>query len=287
MRRVRSRRHQVEHDDVHRWLVSYADYMTLLFALFVVLYAMAMVNEKQFESVTDSLGRVFQADKDKPKNLGHGDDILSVNTSNTSEILYGNKVLDATGPELVDSDINLSNVSDNEIGTNLSSIQSELHTALYDLVESGFARLQIDGDWLEIELNSGFLFPSGSSSATNAAKEVMAVIYGVVGKTSNFIRIRGYTDNQPISNEFFSSNWELSVYRATAILRILESLNTSPARMAIEAYGEYYPIADNSSVEGRAKNRRVVIAISKYGLESENLLKISEAEKLKEKVESN
>jgi len=260
--------------------------MTLLFALFVVLYAMAMVNEKQFESVTDSIGRVFQADKDKTKNLGHGDDILSVNTSNTSEILYGNKVLDATGPELVDNDINLSNVSDSEIGTNLASIQAELHTALYDLVESGFAQLQIDGDWLEIELNSGFLFPSGSSSATNAAKDVMAVIYGVVGKNSNFIRIRGYTDNQPISNEFFSSNWELSVYRATAILRILESLNTSPARMAIEAYGEYYPIADNASVEGRAKNRRVVIAISKYGLENENLLRISEAEKLKEKIES-
>jgi chemotaxis protein MotB len=284
MRRVRGRRHQVEHDDVNRWLVSYADYMTLLFALFVVLYAMAMVNEKQFESVTDSIGRVFQADKDKPKNLGHGDDILSVNTSNTSDILYGNKVLDATGPELVDSNIDLSNVSDSEIGTNLASIQSELHTALYDLVESGFAQLQIDGDWLEIELNSGLLFPSGSSSATNAAKELMAVIYEVIGKTSNFIRIRGYTDNQPISNEFFTSNWELSVFRATAILRILETLNTSPARMAIEAYGEYYPIADNNSAEGRAKNRRVVIAISKYGLENENLLRISEAEKLKESL---
>jgi len=285
MRRVRSRRHQVEHDDVNRWLVSYADYMTLLFALFVVLYAMAMINEKQFESVTDSIGRVFQADKEQTKNLGHGDDILSVNTSNTSEILYGNKVLDAAGPELVDSDIDLSNVSDSEIGTNLASIQTELHTALYDLVESGFARLQIDGDWLEIELNSGLLFPSGSSSATNTAKGLMTEIYNVVGKTSNFIRIRGYTDNQPISNEFFTSNWELSVFRATAILRILESLNTSPARMAIEAYGEYYPIADNSTQEGRAMNRRVVIAISKYGLENDNLLNISEAEKLKEKLD--
>jgi chemotaxis protein MotB len=218
MRRVRGRRHQVEQDDVNRWLVSYADYMTLLFALFVVLYAMAMVNEKQFESVTDSIGRVFQADKDKTKNRGHGDDILSVNTSNTSEILYGNHVLDATGPELVDKNVNLSNVSDSEIGTNLASIQSELYTALYDLVESGLAQLQIDGDWLEIELNSGLLFPSGSSSATNTARELMSVIYEVVGKTSNFIRIRGYTDNQPISNEFFSSNWELSVFRATAIL---------------------------------------------------------------------
>ncbi|MFT5755315.1 MAG: chemotaxis protein MotB [Alteromonadaceae bacterium] len=287
MRRVRGRRHQVEQDDVNRWLVSYADYMTLLFALFVVLYAMAMVNEKQFESVTDSIGRVFQADKDKTKNRGHGDDILSVNTSNTSEILYGNHVLDATGPELVDKNVNLSNVSDSEIGTNLASIQSELYTALYDLVESGLAQLQIDGDWLEIELNSGLLFPSGSSSATNTARELMSVIYEVVGKTSNFIRIRGYTDNQPISNEFFSSNWELSVFRATAILRILEELNTSPARMAIEAYGEYYPIADNNSEEGRAKNRRVVIAISKYGLENENLLKISEAEKLKESLNKN
>ena len=143
------------------------------------------------------------------------------------------------------------------------------------MVESGYAQLQIDGDWLEIELNSGLLFPSGSSSPTNAAKDILSVIYQVIADSSNYIRVRGYTDNQVIATEIFSSNWELSVFRATAILRVLEELTLNPARMAIEGYGQYYPNADNNTATGRAKNRRVVIAISKYGLEKANLLALS------------
>lgn len=272
MNRLHRRRHTVEHDNVHRWLVSYADYMTLLFALFVVLYAMAMVNEEPFETITESFGMVFQASKEKTKNSGHGDDILMVNTSKTNKNLYGNGLLDVAGSELLEREQSLSNISDAQVGSNLTSLEEELHTALYELVEAGYAQLQIDGDWLEIELNSGLLFPSGSSSATNSAKNILAVIYDVIGKASNFVRIRGYTDNQAIDNEVFSSNWELSVYRATAILRLLERLNLDPARMAIEGYGQYYPNADNTTKEGRAQNRRVVIAISKFGLEKSNLL---------------
>jgi chemotaxis protein MotB len=272
MNRLRARRHSVENDNVERWLVSYADYMTLLFALFVVLYAMAMVNEEPFETATESIGRVFQANEEQPKNRGHGDDILPVNSSKTNKRLFGNGILDAAGPELVEGEITLSNVSDEQVGTTLTSLEKELHEALYELVESGYAQLQIDGDWLEIELNSGLLFPSGSASPTNAARDILTVINNIIASTSNYIRVRGYTDNQPIATEFFSSNWELSVFRATAILRVLENLNLNPARMAIEGYGEYYPNADNKTATGRSKNRRVVIAISKYGLEKANLL---------------
>ena len=272
MNRLRGRRHEVEHDNVHRWLVSYADYMTLLFALFVVLYAMAMVNEEPFETITESIGRVFQADKDKPKNRGHGDDILPVNSSKTNKRLHGNGILEIAGPEIVEGEPVLSNVSDSQVGTSLTSLEEELHTALYDVIESGYAQLQIDGDWLEIELNSALLFPSGSASPTNSAKEILTVIYEVIGQSSNFIRVRGYTDNQPISTEVFSSNWELSVFRATEILKLLEELQLNPARMAIEGYGQYYPSGNNLTSEGRAQNRKVVIAISKYGLEKSNLL---------------
>lgn len=272
MNRLRSRRHSVENDNVERWLVSYADYMTLLFALFVVLYAMAMIKEKPFETVTESIGRVFQANEELPKNRGHGDDILPVNSSKTNKRLYGNDILDVAGPEILEGEAMLSNVSDEQVGTNLTSLETELHTALYELIESGFAQLQVDGDWLEIELNSGLLFASGSASPTNAAQEILTVIYQVIGSTTNYIRVRGYTDNQPIDTEIFPSNWELSVSRATAILRVLESLELTPARMAIEGYGQYYPNADNTTSTGRAKNRRVVIAISKYGLEKSNLL---------------
>lgn len=271
MNRLRKRRHYVEQENVHRWLVSYADYMTLLFALFVVLYAMAMVNEKPFETITESVGRVFQANDTQPKNRGHGDDILNV-SSKANKRLYGSSILDVAGPQLLEGEQSLSNISNAQVGTNLTSLEEELHTALYELVESGYAQLQVDGDWLEIELNSGLLFPSGSSSTTNSATNILAVIYDVLDEVTNFIRVRGYTDNQAISTEIFSSNWELSVYRATAILKVLETLGMNPARMAIEGYGQYYPSADNATAQGRAKNRKVVVAISKYGLEKSNLL---------------
>lgn len=292
MRRLNVKRHDVEHDDVHRWLVSYADYMTLLFALFVVLYAMAMVHEEPFETVTESIGRVFQADDEETKNKGQGDDILQVNTTKSNKRLYGDGIIENKGPELVEGDPVLSNVSDSEVGTNLTSLEDELHTALYDLVESGYAQLQIDGDWLEIELNSGLLFPSGSSSPTNSAEAILSVISDTISDVSNFIRVRGYTDNQPINNEIFSSNWELSVFRATSILRILETQNIMPERMAIEGYGQYYPSADNATAAGRAQNRKVVIAISKYGLDQESLLdaptiSVKDVEAIKEVVDSN
>ena len=272
MSRLRKRRNDVEHDDIHRWLVSYADYMTLMFALFVVLYAMAMVNEEPFESITESFGHVFQAYEDERKNLGHGDSVLMVNTKKTNKQLYGDGILEVAGPELLDNEKNLSNISDAEVGSNLTSLEEDLHEALYELVESGYAQLQVDGDWLEIELNSGLLFPSGSSSVTNSAEAILAVIYDVIGQATNFIRVRGYTDNQAIDNEIFSSNWELSVFRATAILRVLEKLGLNPAQMAIEGYGQYYPSSENLTAQGRARNRKVVVAISKYGIEKANLL---------------
>ncbi len=285
MNRLRKRRHAVEHDNIHRWLISYADYMTLMFALFVVLYAMAMVNEKPFESITESVGKVFQANSEESKNRGHGESILMVNTSKTTKDLYGDGLKEISGPALFDNETNLSNISDAQVGSNLSSLEEELNSALYDLVESGFAQLQIDGEWLEVELNSGLLFPSGSSSTTKSAQAILAVIYDVIGQSNNFIRVRGYTDNQTINNEIYSSNWELSIFRATAILRGLEGLGLNPARMAIEGYGEYYPSADNSTAEGRARNRKVVIAISKYGLEKEDLIPTATIDK--EDVEKN
>lgn len=271
MNRLRKRRHEIEPENVNRWLVSYADYMTLLFALFVVLYAMAMVNEKPFDVISESFGSLFQPSDISNVNSGSNDDILLVSTNKNKQILYGNSLLDVAGPELFDNEKELSNIANVQVGSNLELLKGELNTSLYKVVESGYAKLIIDGDWLEIELNSALLFPSGSSSTTNSAKDILTQIYQVIKQSHNYIRIRGYTDNQVINTEVFPSNWELSVYRATAILRLLEDFGVVSARMAIEGYGEYYPSVSNNTVEGRIENRRVVIAISKFGIAKSQL----------------
>ncbi len=291
MRRYHESRHDVAQDNVHRWLISYADYMTLLFALFVVLYAMAIIHEEPFETMTDSIGRVFQSDQEQTKNRGQGEDILPVNSSRSETRLYGDGILEEAGPELTDGENELSNIEKSEVGTNLESLEEELHTALYELVESGYAELEIDGDWLEIELSSGLLFPSGSASATNNAEAILSVITPIIKDVTNYLRVRGYTDNQPINTEVFESNWELSVARAVAILRLLEEQEIVPARMAIEGYGQYSPKVDNNSAQGLLQNRRVVIAISKYGLERENVIdtpsiSVKDIELIKQEVDS-
>ncbi len=270
MRRYRRYAEEPEHSNADRWLVSYADYMTLMFAFFVVLYALAIFDEEEFQVFSDSLEQVFDKSSNKQEQKGTGitgEGILLKNSVQTEFELYGNSIIDEEkGPELVDGFGELTNLKQKKLGSPLDSLEQDLKTALFEELESGQAKLELNKDWLEIEMNSGLLFGSGSAVPTAQAKHVVSRVFTIIGNIENYIRVRGYTDNQPINNEVFSSNWQLSVARATEMLIALENEGINPARMAIEGYGEYAPFADNNSVAGRAENRKVVIALSKYGL---------------------
>lgn len=264
MYRHKQKHSQVEPEQLDRWLVSYADYMTLMFALFVVLYAMAIVKEEQYSVLADSLTRMFE----KPEQSGTGvpgQSVLTTPTAQSEFDLYGSSLEQAKGPELVADATRLSDVSERLLGSPLQSVEQQLTKALANLLEQGLAKLQQDQNWLTIELSSGLLFASGSATATQSATTLLTEITRVINPINNFIRVRGYTDDEPINNELFSSNWELSVSRATSVLRLLEQLGTAPQRLAIEGYGQYYPFEQNDSAKGRAANRKVVIAISRYG----------------------
>ena len=264
MYRHKQKHSQVEPEQLDRWLVSYADYMTLMFALFVVLYAMAIVKEEKYSVLADSLTRMFE----KPEQSGTGvpgPSVLTTPAPQSELDLYGTSLEQAKGPELVADATRLSDVSQRLLGSPLQSVEQQLTKALANLLEQGVAKLQQDQNWLTIELSSGLLFASGSATATQSARTLLSEITRVINPINNFIRVRGYTDDQPINNELFASNWELSVSRATSVLRLLEQLGTAPQRLAIEGYGQYYPFDQNDSPEGRAANRKVVIAISRYG----------------------
>ena len=264
MYRHRQRHKHIESEQLDRWLVSYADYMTLMFALFVVLYAMSIVKEEQYSVLADSLTRMFE----KPEQSGtgvKGTSVLNTPEAQSEMELEGSSLEPAKGPTLLADARQLSNVTQRQLGSPLESVEQELTRALANLLEQGVAKIQQDENWLTIELSSGLLFASGSATATQSARTLLEEITRVINPINNFIRVRGYTDNQPINNELFASNWELSVSRATSVLRLLELLGTSPERLAIEGYGEYYPMASNDTEQGRAINRKVVIAISRYG----------------------
>ncbi|MBU2969044.1 OmpA family protein [Pseudoalteromonas sp. C2R02] len=274
MRRYRKSASENNHENLDRWLVSYADYMTLMFAFFVVLYSLAITNENEFKILSDSLEQVFDktANQHEQQDAGvKGEGLLTKNSVDTEFVLYGNSIInEEKGPELVDGFGDLANLKQKKLGSPLDSLEQDLKTALSDEIEKGQAKLELNQDWLTIELNSGLLFGSGSSASTPAIEQVVSKVYNVINGVENYIRVRGYTDNQPINNEVFSSNWQLSVSRATQMLLALESEGINPARMAIEGYGQYAPFASNTSPKGRAENRKVVIALSKFGMFSQS-----------------
>ena len=261
-------------DSAHRWLVSYADYMTLMFALFVVMYAMAIIEEEKFSVLSDTISHVFKNDMHTVSQDGQGvtgEGILSANEPLVDSKLEGISIVDEErGPELIDGRGELSNLKQKYLGQPLDSLEEELKTAISDELEKGQATLEKDMDWLTIELSSTLLFASGSAIATEQARVVLRSLLPILNANRNYLRIRGYTDDLPINNEIFRSNWHLAVARATEVLVWLEYLGITPARMAIEGYGEYAPFTENIDEQSRQQNRKVVIAISKYALPDEN-----------------
>lgn len=264
MYRHKQQHQHVDREDLDRWLVSYADYMTLMFALFVVLYALSTLKDEEYTVLSEALTQLFE----KPDKSGtgiSGSSVLIVPAPQSDFSHYGSSLEEAKGPELVADASTLSDVRQQHVGSPLVSIEQELQLALANLIEQGAAKIQQDENWLIIELSSGLLFASGSATPTTTARTVLAEITRIINPINNFIRIRGYTDNVPINNELFASNWELSVARATAVVRQLEVLDTPSHRLVIEGYGEFYPSEPNDTEVGRAANRKVVIAISRFG----------------------
>lgn len=284
MYRHKQQHQQVEPEQLDRWLVSYADYMTLMFALFVVLYAMSVVKDEEFSALADTLTNVFE----RPNQTGSGVSgrgLLPQAAPQSDFSHYGSSLEPAAGPELIADASTLSDVRQQFLGSPLVSLQQELTRALANLIEQGVVTIQQDENWLIIELSSGLLFASGSATATQSARTLLREITTIINPISNFIRVRGYTDDQPINNELFSSNWELSVARATSVLRTLETLNTPSHRMAIEGFGQYYAQSSNDSAQGRAENRKVVIALSRYGYLPDKLEQQQQSEALQQQLQ--
>ena len=267
-RRMRHKIQKSQHTE--RWLVSYADYMTIMFAFFVVMYAIAISKNEDFQVLSDSLEQVFDKSARTHQQAGtgvQGTGILTDRVTPESEVLYGESILkEEQGPKLIDGQADTSNIEKKHLGKPLDSLLSKLQSALIDEIRNGEASLELNQDWLIIELSSGMLFSSGSAVAQQRAKQVVALVKDIIAPVDNYIRVRGYTDNEGIRNEMFRSNWELSVARATSVLVELEELGINPARMAIEGYGQYSPFSSNDTEHGRAENRKVVVALSKYGL---------------------
>ena len=154
-------------------------------------------------------------------------------------------------------------------GAPFDALRKSISSTLADMGMEKQVDIEEDEHWLTVNISSGMLFAEGSASILNASKPLISKIAIVLSSINNYIRIRGYTDNSFIPNGIFRNSWDLSAMRAVNVLTEFETDGIDPRRMAIEAYGEYSPFYSNSTAAGRAQNRRVVIAISRFAMVQE------------------
>lgn len=247
------RRRRQPQDDLHnkeRWLISYADFITLLFAFFVVMYSVSSVNEGKYKVLSNTLTGVFNAPERSMQPIQIGDQpAVSNQTSVAQPLTSDGGEADGEG--------------DSRGTESLRTMAMELATEFDQLIEQGVVSMESSEQWLELSLPNSLLFGSGDAEPHYDAFEVIEKIASVLHNRDNAVKVEGFTDNQPIRTDQFPSNWELSAARAAAVVRMLTMEGIEPDRLAAVGYGQFQPVARNDTDEGRRRNRRVVLLISR------------------------
>jgi chemotaxis protein MotB len=227
--------HEGTHAD-ERWVISYADLVTLLFGFFIILYATADANEVKFEALRQGLAEAFNV----PVKEGY----------------TGGSIFDG-GTGIVPE----RNVA-GSLEFDLDQIEQLIARRTTEAGLAGKILVTRDDDKIVLRLADNLVFPSASADIRPDALPLLEIVAEAVNQTPNEIRVEGHTDNIPLTTDRYASNWELSSARATAVLRLLtEQLQVAPSRTFAAGYGEYRPIATNLTPEGRAQNRRADIVI--------------------------
>lgn len=237
-----------------RWLVSYADFITLLFAFFVVMFASNHADKGHTRALSESIRKAFK------NGARH---IKSEEPSPKQEPPRQNDELAAKSKEVRDG----AEASLLELSSSLQTLKSSLKSE----VENGAIHLSLEQRGLIISLEAAAFFPSGDSTIKESSYEAIGKVADVLKRLPNSLRLEGHTDSQPISNSRFQNNWELSAGRSIAMLRILsERFGLPPQRMAIVGYADTEAVDSNDTEQGRGRNRRVdIVVVSRYGMQSE------------------
>jgi len=244
----RPRPHE-EPENLDRWLVSYADFITLLFAFFVVLYALSSVNEGKYRVLSDSLENAF---KSAPRSL-EPIQVGALDRSNPESV--------AVLPTRKAGVVEVPRDGGGEDSVNLHQMADAIEQALGPLIEKELVNIRRTDNWLEVEINTSVLFLSGSAELAGGSLPALTRIAGILKPFPNPINVEGFTDNIPIGTAVYPSNWVLSAARAANVVQLLSQGGVDPSRLSAIGYGQFRPLADNSTPEGRSKNRRIVMAI--------------------------
>jgi len=271
----RRRKKHEEHANHEAWAIPYADLLTLLLAFFVVMYAISSVNAGKYRVLSDSLFAAFrgaprsmQPVQVGDKQVGTGADMNS--TVVQQSVLEGKAqsrmapVPVALGMQKPTGDASSANKLPPQAAAAaqaLSRLADQIAQAMNQLVRKDMVTIRRSDFWIEVEMKTDILFPSGSARLADNAVDVIEQLGSVLAPFPNPIRVEGHTDNKPIKTAMFYSNWELSAARAGSVVRVLSNHGVGPERLAVIGYGEQRPLKGNDTADGRNANRRVVVVI--------------------------
>jgi chemotaxis protein MotB len=250
---MRRRAHAEEHENHERWLVSYADFITLLFAFFVVMYSLSSVNEGKYRVLSDSLVSAFR----------------NVNINTRGEQMAAGASVPLANPALapigVRPPVAQKHARDEErkrqAREKMRDMAREIMGVLAPLVREGKVSVTEGLKGITVEINASVLFPPGEAKLQPAAVKALRAVAEVAATADFPITVEGHTDPTPIATPQFPSNWELSGARASSVVRLFVDAGVAPQRLTATGYGEQRPVASNDTPEGRARNRRVTILI--------------------------
>src|SRR5581483_877153 len=234
-----------EHEKHDRWLVSYSDFITLLFAFFVVMYAISTLNEGKYRVLSDALGQAFRRDP-----------VVSAQTMGMSPI---NRT--TAGPPPVRPILRAPDPLRKAQEQKLLKLADNISEALKPLVQAGQVRLTRLPRGLAVEINASVLFAPGQAMLQPGSIAGLTAVAQVMANADNAVQIEGHTDNVPMGSVHYPSNWELSAARASSVVRLFEANGVAAHRLTAIGYADNRPVEQNDTPEHRARNRRVTLLI--------------------------
>jgi chemotaxis protein MotB len=256
------RQKQTAQESHERWLVSYADFITLLFAFFVVLFASTQSDKSRAKAVSAAVDRALRDGALSPRVAGvlSGDPHRSGRIPNPATLTSRTTVPTVAAP-----------VVPRRSSPDLEASMKLLTTKLNREIQEEKVTLKLEQRGLVISLEEGAFFDSGEDAIKPSSYPILEKLTQVLNKLPNSLRLEGHTDSVPINNSRFHDNWELSAARSIAMLRMLkERFGVQPSRMSIMGYADTDALEPDTTPEARARNRRVdVVVVSQYAMQSE------------------
>ncbi|HTQ60246.1 MAG TPA: flagellar motor protein MotB [Candidatus Solibacter sp.] len=257
---MRRRKRHEEKPSHERWLVSYADFITLLFAFFVVLYASSQVDKRKVGKLALSIQVAFQ-------------ELGVFETSNTKIPLSDSEEVPFSQVQVVENAERNTDIehfvqpmkgilSSSQSAAQMKSLQGELEKALAPEISKHVVEVKATREGIVVSLREIGFYESGSANLRPSSEEAIDRLAAILRAHTEALRIEGHTDNIPIHNSRFDSNWELSTARAADLIKLfITKYRFDPARLSAAGYAEFRPVASNATAEGRARNRRVDVVI--------------------------